>query len=114
MLLVGSEEFVGEHEDELPKLPTVTALYQNYPNPFNPSTVISYDIAVGGEVTIKIFDARGALVQTLFQGHREPGRYEIGWDGKNRAGLQVATGIYFYRLQTDTGFTETRKMILIR
>ncbi len=114
VLLVGSEEFVGEHEDELPKPPTATALHQNYPNPFNPSTIIRYDIAAPGTVELKIYDARGTLVKTLLQEHRDPGRYEIGWDGTNNTGLRVASGIYFYRLRTGTGFTKTRKIILLR
>jgi hypothetical protein len=112
VLLVGSEEFVGEQE--LPKPPASSKLHQNYPNPFNPSTVIRYDVSEAAQVEIAIYDARGALVKTLLQAHRDPDRYEIGWDGTNNTGSRVASGLYFYRIQTDAGFTETRKMILLR
>ncbi len=113
VLLVGSEDFIDEQREQLPQFPTVTALYQNYPNPFNPSTIIRYDIATSSTVELRIYDARGALVKTLYQGHRKPGRYEVGWNGENERGIKVASGIYFYRLQTEN-FMQTRKLVLLR
>ena len=97
----------------LPGLPTATALHQNYPNPFNPSTVIRYDVAAAGAVTLKIYEARGALVRTLFDGRRATGRYEVGWSGRDNAGAAVATGVYFYRLEAP-GFITTKKMVLLK
>ncbi len=109
-LLVGSDSFVG---DVLPALPTRTVLHPNYPNPFNPTTVIRYELASAAEVTIKIYNVTGALVKTLEARHRERGRYEAGWNGDNNRGQKVASGIYFYRLHAG-GFTQTRKMILLK
>jgi hypothetical protein len=110
-LVVGSEAFVGD--TPLPPLPATTALHQNYPNPFNPTTLIRYDIAAPGDVTISVYDARGALVKDLYRGPRSPGRYVVSWTGDNQAGQQVASGIYFYRLQTPA-LTQTRKMVLLK
>jgi hypothetical protein len=109
-LLVGSDRFVG---DVLPALPTQTVLHPNYPNPFNPTTAIRYELASAGEVTVRIYDVTGALVRTLEARHRERGRYEVGWNGTNDHGQGVASGIYFYRLRVP-GFTQTRKMVLLK
>jgi hypothetical protein len=110
-LVVGSEDFVGD--SPLPPLPATTALHQNYPNPFNPTTLIKYDIATAGDVTIRVYDARGALVKDLYRGHRAPGRYVVSWHGDNQAGQKVASGIYFYRLETPQAM-QTRKMVMLK
>jgi hypothetical protein len=112
-LIVGTESFVRSAAAEMVDLPTKTALYQNYPNPFNPATVIRYEVAEAGEVTIRIYNVRGALVKTLYDGHRKPGRYEVGWNGENRRGEPVSSGVYFYRMETP-GFVDTRKIVLLR
>jgi hypothetical protein len=112
-VLVGSEAFIDSHGDELPRLPTTTALHQNYPNPFNPSTVIRYELAQAGRVDLRIYDARGALVKVVEAGHRPPGRYEVGWGGENKRGAMVASGVYFYRL-TAGDKTLTKKMVLLK
>ena len=88
-------------------------LHQNYPNPFNPSTIIRYDLAHPGNVDLRIYDVRGALVKIIENRYLEPGRYEIGWDGVNTNGIQVASGIYFYRLEIGD-FVQTKKMLLLR
>jgi hypothetical protein len=114
LLIVGSKEFMDESEDELPRPPDRTALHQNYPNPFNPSTIIRYDLAASSSVRLVIYDASGALVKVLCDAHRQPGRYEEVWDGRNENGRFVSTGIYFSRLETAAGFGQSRKMLLIR
>jgi hypothetical protein len=113
-LIVGSAEFMDESKDELPEPPGRTVLHQNYPNPFNPSTIVRYDLARASVVRLAVYDASGALVKILCDGHREPGRYEEVWDGKNERGRRVSTGIYFSRLETGDGNPQTRKMLLIR
>jgi len=102
-----------EYQGMLPVFPQEFALYQNYPNPFNPATVIRYEVATAGDVKIRIYNVRGALVTTLYDGHRKPGRYEVVWNGQNRRGEPVSSGVYFYRMETP-GFVETRKMVLLR
>jgi hypothetical protein len=113
LLLVGSEDFVAGHGEDLPKLPTQTVLHQNYPNPFNPSTIIRYELAQPGHVEIRIYDVTGALVKILESRERQPGRYEVGWSAENERGERVASGVYFYRLRTSD-VMQTRKMLLLK
>ncbi len=87
-------------------------LEQNVPNPFNPMTTISYTVGKAGHVSLKVYDTSGAMVKTLYEGERTPGRYGATWDGRNARGDQVATGVYFYRMKTGK-FVETKKMVLI-
>jgi hypothetical protein len=113
VLVVGSESFLELNKDEFPRLPANNALHQNFPNPFNPSTVIRYDLSEPGRVQVRIFDVSGALVRVLVDMDQDPGRYEVGWNGENKFGQRAASGVYFYRL-TLPGYTQTRKMILIK
>ncbi|MBU8920231.1 MAG: VCBS repeat-containing protein, partial [Bacteroidales bacterium] len=112
-IVLGSESFVQEEAARLSEMPGQAALYQNYPNPFNPSTIIRYDIAESGMVSLRIYNVTGALVKVLEARHRDRGRYEVGWNGENNRGEQISSGIYFYRL-TAPGYSRTRKMVLIR
>jgi hypothetical protein len=113
VLLVGSSEFVESEKEELTVPPTSTFLHQNYPNPFNPSTVIRYEIAKASEVAISIYDVKGSLVTVLYRGRRGPGRYEEVWESRNSLGVEVTSGVYFYRLVAG-GYIRTRKMVLLR
>jgi hypothetical protein len=113
ILLVGSDAFIAEHDDQLPGLPRATVLHANSPNPFNPSTVICYDIARAGEIDLTIHDIAGSLVRRLHRGYRKPGRYEIAWDGRDEIGARASSGIYFSRLRTDHR-TVCRKLVMLR
>ncbi|KAA3610587.1 MAG: T9SS C-terminal target domain-containing protein [Calditrichaeota bacterium] len=88
-------------------------LLQNYPNPFNPETMIPFSIREKSEVTLKVFDLLGREVRTLANASFTPGNYEIKWDGRDNAGLQVAGGVYFVRILAGK-FTAVRKTVLLR
>lgn len=88
-------------------------LAQNYPNPFNPETRIDYQLAEDGFVELTVYNVLGQKVRTLKAGNLVAGSYSIVWDGRDNAGLDVASGVYFYRLETGN-FTSTRRMILMR
>jgi hypothetical protein len=94
-------------------VPMTAALYQNIPNPFNPRTVIRYDVAAPGHVSLRVYDVRGALVRVLEDRIRAMGRYEVDWNGDDGRGERVASGVYFYRLTTP-GYSQTRKMVLLK
>lgn len=96
-----------------PKLINDFRLFQNYPNPFNPITKISFELNSKSFVELKIFNILGQEVRSLTNQEYEPGRYELLWDGKDRFGKDVASGMYFYRLSTFAT-TQTMKMILSR
>ena len=95
-----------------------TELLQNYPNPFNPETWIPFELAGESDVVLRIYDVKGSLVREISLGRRLAGSYTqknqaIYWDGKNDRGEHVASGLYFYTLQTG-GVTSIRKMTLVR
>jgi hypothetical protein len=88
-------------------------LRQNYPNPFNPTTTISYDIPVAEKVTLRVFDMLGREVKTLVNGDVSAGTHTAVWDGTNNSGVNVASGMYVYKLQA--GKTQiNKKMTLMR
>lgn len=101
---------VGTERNELPE---GFALDQNYPNPFNPVTTIRYTLGSASSVSLQVYDVLGRLVRTLIQDAMPAGTFEVQWDGRSHAGSQVASGIYFYRLQTDAG-QQVRNMVLLK
>jgi hypothetical protein len=95
-------------------VPLEFALSQNYPNPFNPTTTIEFSLARVVPVDLKIYDMLGREVAILLQSNSvNPGRYVMRWDGRNRFGQSVATGVYFYRLVAGD-FVKTKKMLLMK
>jgi len=84
-------------------------LYQNYPNPFNPKTVISYQLPVVSEVHLGIYNILGQKVATLVSANQPAGTYEIEWNATG-----YSSGAYIYRLETDNGFVQTRKLLLLK
>jgi uncharacterized protein (DUF1501 family) len=88
--------------------PVTFALRQNYPNPFNPSTTIEYDVAEESQVSLTVFNELGQEVRRLERGVKQRGRHSAAFDASG-----LASGVYFYRL-TAGGFTETKRMMLVR
>jgi flagellar hook assembly protein FlgD len=93
--------------------PAKNTLAQNFPNPFNPSTTIKFDMKDKGIVTLKVYNVAGQLVRTLVNEVRPAGSYTEPWNGLNDRGSAVASGIYFYKMETN-GFTATKKMVMLR
>jgi choice-of-anchor B domain-containing protein len=89
------------------------ALQQNYPNPFNPTTNIDFVLPEAGDVSLAIYDAAGHRVRTLLRETRAAGPHSLTWDGTDDAGLRVASGVYFYRLEA-AGVSETQRMTLLK
>ena len=88
-------------------------LKQNYPNPFNPSTIIRFRIKDARFVTLKVFDMLGKEIATLVNEKLQPGEYEVPFSINQFSNNQLPSGVYFNRLTTG-GFSETKKMILIK
>lgn len=93
--------------------PVPTALNGNYPNPFNPETTIRYSLQQDTNVTLAIYNAKGQLVRTLVDSYQDAGSYSARWDGTDNSQKAVASGVYFYRMNTGT-YKKTRKMILLK
>ncbi|MFC1544615.1 choice-of-anchor D domain-containing protein [Gemmatimonadota bacterium] len=90
-----------------------SSLQQNFPNPFNPSTTISYAVSSESLVSLNIYDIRGKLICQLVNRIHQSGTYSVNWDGRDRAGRPVSSGVYFYRLQSGE-FAQTRKMMVLK
>ena len=98
--------------------PDSTQLLANYPNPFNPETWIPYQLLTNSDVQIMIYDTKGIVVRTLELGHQAAGYYTgrsraAYWDGRNGLGELVASGVYFYQLQTGD-ISPIRKMVILK
>ena len=83
------------------------------PNPFNPKTTIELYLPAAGSGQVKVFDIRGYLVSTLYDGPLVRGQNTFVWEGRNDAGKAVASGVYLVSAQTD-GHEMTRKLLLVK
>jgi hypothetical protein len=97
--------------------PVSFLICQNYPNPFNPETSIVYELPAAGEIKIEVFDIRGRLVNTLINAQISAGIHRASWNGENKSGQPVASGVYYYRIKYASARerrTAIKKMTLIR
>lgn len=106
--------------DDMAINPDEFTLHQNYPNPFNPETTIVYEVPErASHITLTVYDIMGRKVRTLVSGNKNAGRYSIQWNGVDHRGEQVASGVYYYKLQafseSDSPIVNvTRRMVLLR
>ena len=132
------DTLTGVGEGEKQEVIETFSLSQNYPNPFNPATTIPFtvhgkrktenspvrttqslvnssELIVNSPLhtTLTIYNVLGQRVKTLVDGEKLLGEYEVIWDGKDEAGKDVASGIYFYRLKVR-GYIETKRMLLLK
>jgi hypothetical protein len=96
---------VHQLKDEFPQ---EFSLDQNYPNPFNPSTTIKFELPKSSHVNLSVFDILGREVSVLVNERKDAGIHEVKFDGSN-----LASGVYFYRLQAGD-FVATKKLILMK
>jgi M6 family metalloprotease-like protein len=100
-------------EDDLTIKNDLYVLKNNYPNPFNPETNIEYNLNKDSNVKIQVFNIKGELVKTLVNSFKEQGNYSIIFDGKDDFGNSISSGLYFYKMTSDS-FVTTKKMILLK
>mgnify|MGYP001303221055 CR=1 FL=1 len=89
-------------------IPKDIILAQNYPNPFNPSTMIKWEMAYDGNISLDIFDIKGNFIKNLFHGYKPAGYYEAFWQADNKP-----SGLYFYRITINNEVLQ-KKMLLIK
>jgi hypothetical protein len=128
MLLSSVEEYDTASEptsvEEVSEATAVTSgyvLFQNYPNPFNPQTRIKYELPHAGKAVLKVYNITGQEICTLVDEVKPAGSFEVLWDGRDKAGHGVASGMYLYQLEAQDpstgsghGFVQTRKMLLLQ
>ncbi len=101
-------------DDQVADVPVSFELYQNHPNPFNPTTSIQFDLPKAtSKCLLAIYNVRGEKVKTLVDEPRAAGRYTETWDGRNRYGESVSSGVYFIRIETDTN-KSIRKAVMLK
>lgn len=96
-----------------PPIPDEYFLAQNYPNPFNPITTIRYGLPEASHVNITIYNILGREVMSLVNEHKQAGYYNALWDSKSHQGIEVSSGVYFYRIKAND-FIDVKKMVLLR
>jgi hypothetical protein len=98
-------------------IPETFTLFPNYPNPFNPSTAICYSLPISADIRLNIYDLKGKKVHTLINQHQSAGTFEISWNGRNDNNDHVASGVYIYRMEINTGgeiVSQSRQMLLLK
>jgi len=96
------------------KIPEQIRLAQNYPNPFNPNTTIRFTLPAPEHLEVTVYDLRGGQVKTLTSDRYTTGTHTVQWNGTGATGNRVASGVYFYRLRTESGNVKIGKMVLLR
>jgi hypothetical protein len=95
------------------EVPDSYKLFQNFPNPFNPSTMIKFQIKESGFTTLKVFDILGKEVAVLVNEKLKEGTYEIQFSVNQYTNINLSSGIYFYKLVTES-FSDTKRMIILK
>ncbi len=99
--------------DGITSQPLTFALEQNHPNPFNPETQIRYSIPKSVNVTISVYNLIGQKIATLVNTKKQAGTHEVIWNGRDKFGRQVSSGVYIYHIKAGE-FNDTHKMLLMK
>jgi hypothetical protein len=110
---IGADEF-GDPTAVGARTPTPRARITSvYPNPFNPTVTVSFDMDVRETVQVAVYDVGGRVIRSLLEGVRDPGPHRVTWDGIDRTGRRVASGVYFIEVETNA-WRDHRKVILVK
>jgi hypothetical protein len=113
-LVVGKHDFVQEKFGDIQAVPETYELHQNFPNPFNPATTIRYGLPQAERVTLKIYNLLGEEVALIMNDEPQAAGYHVAiWDGRNKFGEVVGSGVYMYRFRAGS-FTSIKKMALVK
>ncbi|MCF7809178.1 MAG: T9SS type A sorting domain-containing protein [Candidatus Marinimicrobia bacterium] len=104
---------LGDHPEEELNLPDVLSLEQNFPNPFNPTTTIAFSLPDDASVQLKVFNMLGQEVATLADGYFQEGRHELMWNAHDRNAVRVASGVYFYAIESGD-MRLVKKMLILK
>ncbi len=110
----GVVDLVVGVDQEATALPSTFDLKQNYPNPFNPTTTIGFDVPENSQIQVSIYNVLGQELRSLVNRYYTAGRYRVVWDATDNSGNKVVSGVYFYRMTSDNGYSKTRKLVLLK
>jgi hypothetical protein len=99
--------------ENINSIPSSFELLQNYPNPFNPETKIQFNLPKSSFVTLEVYNSIGQQIRTLVSEQLIAGQYTVNWNGRNKFGEMMNSGIFYYRLKTE-GLTDIKQMVLIK
>jgi len=102
-----------EQDQSSALVPSQYALEQNYPNPFNPTTQILFSLPNSERVSLTIYNLIGQKIATLVDGTMAAGSHVVTWNGRDSRGMQLPSGVYFYRLESP-GFSAARRMLMLK
>ena len=97
-----------------PSIPVSFSLSAAAPNPFNPATTISYEVPQSAHIQLTVYNLLGQEVVRFVDQVQPAGRYQITWNALNARGASVASGVYLYRLSSSTGYSDSRRMTLLK
>ncbi|MCK4271517.1 T9SS type A sorting domain-containing protein [bacterium] len=106
-------DLLTEVEEQTSLTPDAFCLVQNYPNPFNAVTSIQYILPRDGFVQLSIYNITGQLVRTLVSEKERAGTHRVSWNGRDDKAVSVSSGVYFYRLETESS-KSMKKMLLLK
>ena len=113
-IIAGDKEYVKSMSQEiLSSIPEEFSLGQNYPNPFNPITQMEYSLPQRSKVVISIYNVLGQEIKSLINKEQDYGYHSVTWDGTDRLGKSVASGVYFTQMRSG-GFSQSKKMLLLK
>jgi hypothetical protein len=112
-VILGTRAYAERESDGASLAALETDLRGGYPNPFEETATIEYVLSDERDVTLEVYNVLGQRVRTLVSEKQEGGLHRVRWHGENRYGKRVGSGVYFYRIEAG-GFTETRKLVLVR
>ena len=113
-LVVGTNDFINQKLTEVQLIPTQFELSQNFPNPFNPVTTIRYGLPKAERASLRVYNLLGEEVVALVDDEEKVAGYHLAiWDGRDKNGRNVASGVYVYRMRAGS-FTKTCKMALVK
>lgn len=95
------------------RLPAAYALHQNYPNPFNPSTTLEFDLPAATDIQIVVYDLLGREIVRLVEQRLEPGYHQLVWNGRDRRGRELPTGMYIVLMATPE-YRKSIKLLLLK
>jgi|GEM_PF-750938 len=113
VVIEDTPQMTGTADEPVAGMPESPILYPNYPNPFNSSTIVRFHLPKSTQVKITIYDVTGKPVRTLLSNDVAAGQHVLHWDGLDRFGHTVASGIYFCRMETNS-HTSSQKLMLMK
>ena len=95
-------------------LPSEYRISNNYPNPFNPTTEMEFSLPIESDISFSVYSLTGEEIYSFDRSSVPGGNYKITWNGKNRSGIAVPSGVYLYEFRAGNEFRQVKKMTLLK